>query len=595
MSTLRISNIEAKSVPASATVDEKVKITNSSGDTLVFIDGKTSGITTVGINTTDGNITFDANSNVVVTGIITATKFSGQFEPTSVGIADSIFHTGDTNTAIRFPAADTISFETAGTERLRIDINGNMGLGTLLASDAGSAGAGLKIEKYVQRNNIYAFPDGYYAASLGEVNNTQTKVWASVDSHYARTSAVSAGLFLSAFHQDAGGSGCGSAIKNLKTGNALTFSTVTTGASVGSVAVETERVRIDSSGRLLVGTSSDVAGGAISSKIQVRSTSYDAAIAIVANRSNTAGGNLSFTKTRGTSEGDTTIVQSGDTLGTINFFGADGTADEANAASIYAAVDGTPGTNDMPGRLIFATTADGAASPTERLRIYNDGRVAVNTPTGTGFSTGKVHIKSSAQNIGQLYLEQNNATDGYMINQDGPNGGHLKFVRDIGGTQTVNVLFRSDRGICFNGDSAAANALDDYEEGSWTPLLHGYWSGGWRQITIGSGTVEGATYTKVGRLVYFKCYFNGITMSGNGPNTYARIYGLPFTSANNGYGSGTMVTHSNAFENTNTGNFYVSPNASDMISTMYGEDSFNYARWSQTSFYMMLSGVYEAA
>ena len=53
MSTLRISNIEAKSVPASATIDEKIKITNSSGDPLVFIDGKTSGITTVGINTTE--------------------------------------------------------------------------------------------------------------------------------------------------------------------------------------------------------------------------------------------------------------------------------------------------------------------------------------------------------------------------------------------------------------------------------------------------------------------------------------------------------------------------------------------------------------
>ena len=38
MSTLRISNIEAKSVPASATIDEKVKINNSSGDTLVFIE-----------------------------------------------------------------------------------------------------------------------------------------------------------------------------------------------------------------------------------------------------------------------------------------------------------------------------------------------------------------------------------------------------------------------------------------------------------------------------------------------------------------------------------------------------------------------------
>ena len=90
MSTLRISNIEAKSVPASATVDEKVKITNSSGDTLVFIDGKTSGITTVGINTTDPNITFDANSNIVVTGVITATRFSGQITPTSLEIGSNI-------------------------------------------------------------------------------------------------------------------------------------------------------------------------------------------------------------------------------------------------------------------------------------------------------------------------------------------------------------------------------------------------------------------------------------------------------------------------------------------------------------------------
>ena len=90
MSTLRISNIEAKSVPASATIDEKVKITNSSGDTLVYIDGKTSGITTVGINTTDPNITFDANSNIVVTGIITATRFSGEITPTSLEIGSNI-------------------------------------------------------------------------------------------------------------------------------------------------------------------------------------------------------------------------------------------------------------------------------------------------------------------------------------------------------------------------------------------------------------------------------------------------------------------------------------------------------------------------
>ena len=77
MSTLRINNIEAQSVPASPTIDEKVKVTNSSGDILVNIDGKTSGITTIGINTTDGNIKFDANSNVLITGILTATVSSG--------------------------------------------------------------------------------------------------------------------------------------------------------------------------------------------------------------------------------------------------------------------------------------------------------------------------------------------------------------------------------------------------------------------------------------------------------------------------------------------------------------------------------------
>ena len=46
---------------------------------------------------------------------------------------------------------------------------------------------------------------------------------------------------------------------------------------------------------------------------------------------------------------------------------------ETNAAAIECRVDGTPGSNDMPGRLVFYTTADGAALPTERLRITSAG------------------------------------------------------------------------------------------------------------------------------------------------------------------------------------------------------------------------------
>jgi hypothetical protein len=52
--------------------------------------------------------------------------------------------------------------------------------------------------------------------------------------------------------------------------------------------------------------------------------------------------------------------------------GADG-SELVEAALILAEVDGTPGANDMPGRLIFSTTADGASSPTERMRINNGG------------------------------------------------------------------------------------------------------------------------------------------------------------------------------------------------------------------------------
>ena len=52
-----------------------------------------------------------------------------------VGIADSIFHIGDDNTQIRFPAADTVTVETGGNERLRVTSGGNIAIGTITASD----------------------------------------------------------------------------------------------------------------------------------------------------------------------------------------------------------------------------------------------------------------------------------------------------------------------------------------------------------------------------------------------------------------------------------------------------------------------------
>jgi hypothetical protein len=89
--------------------------------------------------------------------------------------------------------------------------------------------------------------------------------------------------------------------------------------------------------------------------------------------------------------GQNTVVVSGENLGEFNWQGADG-SNFITAAKISGQVDGTPGTNDMPGRLVFATTADGASSPTERMRIDSAGRVGIGgTPTGgTSFLSAKV-------------------------------------------------------------------------------------------------------------------------------------------------------------------------------------------------------------
>ena len=98
--------------------------------------------------------------------------------------------------------------------------------------------------------------------------------------------------------------------------------------------------------------------------------------------SNDSGGAMVMLgKSRGGAVGYTVVAEN-DGIGQMSFQGADGT-DMVEAAKILAAVDAAPGANDMPGRLVFFTTADGAASSTERFRIANNGDLTA-TDTSIG-------------------------------------------------------------------------------------------------------------------------------------------------------------------------------------------------------------------
>jgi hypothetical protein len=199
------------------------------------------------------------------------------------------------------------------------------------------------------------------------------------------------------------------------------------GSVLGALAFNqgsNERMRIDSSGRLLVGTSSNRSIASVTSSLLQVETTTNFALSLAQNANTNGAAVLSFGKSRGTAAGGTTVVQSGDDLGSILFAGADGTDVQSRAASIVCSVDGTPDANDMPGRLVFSTTADGASSPTERMRIGSTGQTywGAAAPSGTSFGT-------SIARLGINGLFEN------FRNTDGAGG-----VATIGGTVGYAVI-----------------------------------------------------------------------------------------------------------------------------------------------------------
>jgi hypothetical protein len=167
----------------------------------------------------------------------------------------------------------------------------------------------------------------------------------------------------------------------------------------GGVDSGDEAARIDSSGRLLVGTSSARRVGSTTFPLSLYESTTHTILAVVAN--NVSGGTLCLGGTGGSSIGSNTLVSDNQTIGGIRFAAADGADLQSDCARIFAQIDGTPDANDVPGRLVFSTTANGASSPTERARLTSDGELLVGTTTESNLN---VQVHANAMRIGSFFV-----------------------------------------------------------------------------------------------------------------------------------------------------------------------------------------------
>jgi hypothetical protein len=200
-------------------------------------------------------------------------------------------------------------------------------------------------------------------------------------------------------------------------------------------------VKIDSSGRLLIGTT---ASSGIDALLQVVQNSGENA-QFHRGVNSTSAPQLVLSKSRNATYGSYTIVQEDDVLGIISFRGDDGTDYLSPGAQIRGEVDGTPGADDMPGRIVLATTADGDSSPTERMRIDSSGRLLIGTSSASSTATTLLLQGSPDGSTGPSYLRLATGT------------------ASPGSTSTIGQISFTD-----SGHSTAASIVALRDGGTWT-------------------------------------------------------------------------------------------------------------------------------
>jgi hypothetical protein len=208
-------------------------------------------------------------------------------------------------------------------------------------------------------------------------------------------------------------------------------------------------------------------------------------------------------KSRNATIGSHTIVNSGDVVGSWVAQGSDGTA-FLNLGSIKFEVDGTPSTGDMPGRLVFSTTADGASSPTERMRIDSSGNVGIGTATttarfasssqslGDSLTLGRFSATSSATGGSAAELQIIAASNNIMLRSSG--GDTLSFQTNSSSTDAITLETGGGLSISRTAVTAPAAGDGNVFSGTYTPTLTNV-------TNVAASTAYQCQYMRVGNVV----------------------------------------------------------------------------------------------
>jgi hypothetical protein len=254
--------------------------------------------------------------------------------------------------------------------------------------------------------------------------------------------------------------------------------------------------------------------------------------------------------------GGTTVVKSGSGTTVL------AVADTSTGGKQYSLISaGTGNVHSVPtGSFYIRNSTDGVTAMT----LTSAGNVGI----GTSSPSVRLHVKGTAETGSVLRLEPTTSTTVYsqVVGANGDiqiqadplnNEGSSAVKMFVDGSEIVRV---TSNGLCFNGDFLAANALDDYEEGTWTPAIA--FGGASVDLTY---TLRYGRYTKIGNQVNLSCY---IELSNKGTSTGGcTISGFPFT---NGSPSGNYTAPSIWFQRISYANILngiVSPNATGLSLT----------------------------